>query len=148
MNPSTHPIAGSRDAAAATITPERLAELESGAAPANYAECVAANAADWRRTRERIKAGESPFAVHRARILQCHSTALRLQAVVLNLYNDGVWAKKAPVYLSSLLANADEEHQQILIDLLRGYARRGENDREFLALGHQLATARQRRSRA
>ena len=130
---------------AATVTTERLAKLEAGAAPTNYAECAAAAAADWRRTRGRIQAGESPFAVHRDRILQCHSTALRLQAVVLNLYNDGVWAKKAPVYLSSLLANADEEHTQILIDLLRGYARRGENDREFLALGHQLATARQSR---
>ncbi len=133
--------------AADGITPERLAELEAGATPTTYAECVAANAAEWRRTRARIKAGDSPFAVHRERILQCHSTALRLQAVVLNLYNDGVWAKKAPVHLSSLLANADEEHTQILMDLLRGYARRGENDREFLALGERLAKARMSRSR-
>lgn len=130
------------DAADRGITPERLAELEAGAAPKTYAECVAANQAEWRRVRLRIKAGESPFVVHRERILQCHSTALRLQTVVLNLYNDGVWAKKAPVHLSSLLANADEEHVQILMDLLRGYARYGENDRDFLALGHQLAQAR------
>lgn len=147
MNAAPNPVTAQRDAAVAGISAARLAELEAGAAPANYAECVAANAADWRRTRERIKAGESPFAVHRDRILQYHSTALRLQTVVLNLYNDGVWAKKAPVHLSSLLANADDEHVQILMDLLRGYARHGENDREFLALGHQLAEARLRKGR-
>jgi len=119
----------------------------AAAPPTTYAEAVAAEQHRQRTERERIAGGESPFLVHRDKIVQCHSTALRLQAVVLNLYNDGVWAKKAPVYLSSLLANADEEHVEVLMDLLRGYARRGENDREFLALGHQLAVARQRKGR-
>lgn len=148
MQTTAQTFEGRRDAAVATITPERLAELEAGASPANYAECVAATRAEWARIRARIKAGESPFVVHRDRILQYHSTALRLQTVVLNLYNDGVWAKRAPVHLSSLLANADEEHVQVLMDLLRGYARNGENDREFLALGEQLARARLTRKRA
>lgn len=140
-------IAEHRTNAATGITPARLAELEAGAAPTSYAECVAANASDWRRKRERIAAGESPFAVHRDAILQCHSTALRLQAVVLNLYNDGHWAKKAPVYLSSLIANADDEHIEILIDLQRGYARCGEADPDFLALGRLLAEQRLPKSR-
>lgn len=112
-----------------------------------FEELQALVEADHRRTRERIAGGESPFAVHRDRILQCHSTALRLQAVVLNLYNDGIWAKKAPVYLSSLLANADDEHTEILFDLLRAYARHGENDADFIALGRTLAAARQPKGR-
>jgi hypothetical protein len=100
-----------------------------------------------RTPRERVAAGESPFLVYRDHILQYHSTALRLQAVVLNLYNDGDWAKKAPVYLATLIANADELHFEILISLLRAYAKRGENDREFLALGRQLAETRLRKGR-
>lgn len=92
--------------------------------------------------RQALDAGVSPFRVYRDKILGCHSTGLRLQAVVLNLYNDGYWAKKAPVYLSSLIANADGEHFEILVTLLRAYKRNGENDREFLALGKLIAESR------
>jgi hypothetical protein len=101
--------------------------------------------------RDRIARGESPFLVHRDKLTGFHSTALRLQAVVLNLYNAAAWNKKAPVHLDNLIANADAEHYEILIDLLAGYKRNGENDADFLALGKALAEARQpkpRRTRA
>ena len=117
-------------------------------------ECAALAAEDAKARADRKTAaahglanGVSPFLVHREKILGCHSTALRLQAVVLNLYNDGWWAKKEPVYLSSLIANADAEHVEILIDLIRAYKRNGENDRDFLALGKELAIARQPKAR-
>ena len=97
--------------------------------------------------RQRIAAGVSPFRVHLAKIAGCHSTALRLQAVVLNLYNAAAWNKKAPVHLDNLIANADDEHYEVLIDLLAGYKRNGENDADFLALGRQLAEARQPKAR-
>ena len=93
--------------------------------------------------RNRIARGESPFRVHRDKIAGFHSTALRLQAVVLNLYNSADWNKKSPVHLDNLIANADAEHYEILIDLLAGYKRNGENDAHFLALGQALAQARQ-----
>lgn len=97
--------------------------------------------------RQALARGVSPFLAHRPKIFGFHSTALRLQAVVLNLYNDACWAKKAPIYLSSLIANADREHLEILIDLIRAYARNGENDPDFMALGKQLAEARQPKAR-
>lgn len=126
----------------------QLTAIEPGPATSSIHEVRRLIAAEQRHARERISAGESPFLVHRQAILECHSTALRLQAVVLNLYNDGEWAKKAPVYLSSFLANADEHHTEILFDLLRGYSRNIENDPHFLALGRQLAEARMRRGRS
>jgi hypothetical protein len=97
--------------------------------------------------RDRIARGESPFRVHRDKLTGFHSTALRLQAVVLNLYNAAAWNKKAPVHLDNLIANADDEHYEILIDLLAGYKRNGENDADFLALGQALAQARQPKPR-
>lgn len=97
--------------------------------------------------RNQLAAGVSAFRVYRDKIVAYHSTALRLQAVVLNLYNSGVWAKRQPVHLDNLLANADEEHVGILIDLLRSYARNGENDADFLALGRELAEERAPRQR-
>lgn len=120
---------------------------DASGTPITLAAVLAAQARATSLARDRIAAGESPFEVHRSHILQDHSTALRLQAVVLNLYNDGHWAKKAPVYLSSLIANADDEHVEILLDLLRGYARNGENDPDFLALGRLLAEDRLRGKR-
>lgn len=92
--------------------------------------------------RERIAAGESPFRVHADKILGCHSTALRLQALVLSLYNSQQWHKKVPVRLDDLFAAADEDHCEAAIDMLRSYGRRGENDADFMALGKHLATRR------
>lgn len=97
--------------------------------------------------RAQLAAGASAFRVHRDKIIGCHSTALRLQAVVLHLYNGAYWASLAPVRLDNLLANADAEHVEILIDLLRSYARHGENDADFLALGRELAEERAPRPR-
>ena len=97
--------------------------------------------------REQITAGASPFRVYRDKIVAYHGTALRLQAVGLNLYNSGVWARRKGVHLDNLIANADAEHVEILIDLLRSYAKRGENDADFLALGRELAEANAPRPR-
>lgn len=138
-SPPTFQRAGDLRAANRVLTAEECAALDAAAAKAR-AERQTAAACD-------LAAGVSPFRVHREKILGCHSTAQRLQAVVLNLYNDGWWAKKAPVYLSSLIANADAEHVEVLIDLIRAYKRNGENDRDFLALGRELAVARQPKSR-
>lgn len=97
--------------------------------------------------RARIAGGESPFAVHRDKILGGYSTALRLQALVLNLYNGNHWRKKVPAPLDDLIANADRSHFEAAMDLLRGYYDRREEDREFLALGRQLAEEQQPRAR-
>ncbi len=114
---------------------------------AQYAADIERKKLERLTAREQLAAGASPFRVYRDKIVAYHSTALRLQAVVLNLYNSGNWAKRQPVHLDNLIANADEEHVGILIDLLRSYARHGENDADFLALGRELAEANAPRQR-
>lgn len=112
-----------------------------------FSEMAAAQIARQQSDRERIAAGESPFLVHAPKVLAYHSTALRLQAVVLNLYNGDDWAKKAPVRLDNLLANGDKDHATALLDMLAGYYQRGENDPHFMALGRRLALERQPKAR-
>lgn len=81
---------------------------------------------------------QSPFVKYLREITGMHSTALRLQDLVLHLYNDDDW----PVHLSQLLANADERHKQIVLELIDWYWQHGENDEDFLALGRRLANSR------
>lgn len=114
---------------------------------ADLARMEARHATDVAAARARIAAGESPFAVHRDKILGGYSTALRLQALVLNLYNGGHWRKKVPAPLDDLIANADRSHFEAAVDLLRGYFDNREEDREFLALGRLLAEQRLPRAR-
>lgn len=142
MQTSGHPVAAPPLAPRNLARDFTLADLQAELAGQEAQHHAAAATA-----RARIAAGESPFAVHRSKIVGDHGTALRLQALVLNLYNSHDWRQKAPVALDNLLANADAEHFEAAVDLLRGYFARRENDREFLALGRQLAQARLPRAR-
>jgi hypothetical protein len=137
---SAHPVQAvpPRDLAREMFVADLQAEIQ--AADARHGSAAAA-------ARARIAAGESAFVVHRDKILGHHSTALRLQALVLNLYNGGDWRKKLPVPLDNLVANADRETFEAVLDLLRGYFDSGENDLEFLALGRMLAEQRLPRER-
>lgn len=114
--------------------------------PTTEAEAMTEHERTGWTARQRVDVGESPFRVHASKVLGCYSTAYRLQALVLSLYNSTEWHKKAPVHLDNLLANADEDHVNAAIDMLRSYAKRGERDPDFLALGMQLAKARIRSS--
>ena len=107
--------------------------------PSTELEAMTANERDGRTPRERLAAGESAFRVHANKVLGCYSTAYRLQALVLSLYNSNQWAKKVPVRLDDLLAGADDDHVEAAIGMLRSYARFGENDPDFMALGKQVA---------
>lgn len=80
----------------------------------------------------------SPFERYRNEILGCHSTAYRLQALVLHLWNNDDW----PVKLANLMASADERYERIAIELIASYGHNGENDPHFMALGRQLASER------
>lgn len=75
----------------------------------------------------------SPFRTYRAQIMGFYSTGQRLASLVLHLYNCR-WDTDLP----SLLANADEEHVRIALELLDSYARHGENDPEFMSLARQI----------
>lgn len=119
------------------LTPQQAAD-----APIPVGEARYITQAEYAAAHKSVLRGVSPFARHRDKILGCHSTGLRLQAVVLNLYNSGDWAKKAPVRLDDLIANADDAHVEVLIDLLRGYQHNRENDADFLRLGRELALDR------
>lgn len=80
----------------------------------------------------------SPFDTHKAKLDGCHSAALRLQRIVLNLYNGNAW----PIVndeLSSYLSNADHDHRRALLEMLNWYAQLGENCPDFMALGRRLA---------
>ncbi|MBT0961695.1 hypothetical protein [Denitromonas iodatirespirans] len=80
----------------------------------------------------------SPFERYRNEILGCHSTAYRLQALVLHLWNNDDW----PVKLANLMASADERYERIAIELIASYGHNGENDPHFMALGRLLAEER------
>lgn len=114
-----------------------MAELEAEQAAIDASHMQTAQSA-----RARIAAGESPFVVHRGLVLEGYSTAIRLQALVLNLYNGNHWRKKCPVPIDDLIANADRRHFEAAMDLLRGYYERREEDQDFLALGKLLAERR------
>lgn len=75
----------------------------------------------------------NPFLEYRQHILGGYSTAERLAALVLHLFNS-----RHPVDLSSLLANADHEHRAIALHLMAHYARYGENDPIFMGLARQI----------
>lgn len=93
----------------------------------HLAECVTATYADMSINET------SPFARYRTTILGGYTTARRLQALTLHLYNSN-----SPVEISRLLANADERHQRIALELLASYARLGENDHAFMLLAEEI----------
>lgn len=77
---------------------------------------------------------QNPFVTYRAEICGGYSTAHRLAALVLNLYNGAAHG----VRLDTLLSSADEKHTRIAMELLAWYARHGENCPEFMALARHL----------
>lgn len=79
-------------------------------------------------------AQQNPFVAYRAEITGGYSTAQRLAALVLHLYN----AARHGVRLDNLLSNADEHHTRIALELLAWYAKHGENCPEFMALARDL----------
>lgn len=78
---------------------------------------------------------QNPFVTYRAEICGGYSTAHRLAALVLNLYNGAVHG----VRLDNLLSSADARHTRIALELLAWYARHGENCHEFMTLARELA---------
>lgn len=83
---------------------------------------------------------QSPFVKYLSEIRSDYSTATRLQDLVLHLYNDGDW----PVHLGVLLANADERHKQIVLEMIDWYWEHGENDEDFMILARNLVKQRER----
>lgn len=81
------------------------------------------------------RAQDNPFTAYRAEICGGYSTAQRLAALVLHLYNGGVHG----VRLDNLLAIADERHTRIALELITWYGRYVENCPEFMALARELA---------
>ena len=75
----------------------------------------------------------SPFKTYRREIMSGYSTAQRMAALTLHLWNDAY-----PVRLGSLFANADERHTQIALELMESYSVWGENDPDFMALGREI----------
>lgn len=76
----------------------------------------------------------NPFVQYRAEICGGYSTAYRLAALTLHLYNGAAH----PVRLDNLLSNADEYHTRIALELLAWYARHGENCIDFMDLARYL----------
>lgn len=81
----------------------------------------------------RQKFAVSPFKTYRREILSGYSTAQRLAALTLHLWNGAY-----PVRLDTLFANADQHHTLIALELMESYATWGENDPDFMALGREI----------
>lgn len=78
---------------------------------------------------------QNPFVAYRAEICGGYSTAQRLAALTLHLYNGA----RHSVRLDNLLSSADERHTRIAIEMLAWYAKHGENCIEFMTIARQLA---------
>lgn len=76
----------------------------------------------------------NPFEAYRREICGGYSTAYRLAALVKHLYNGAAHA----VRLDNLLANADEHHSRIALELMAWYAEHGENCAVFMDLARHL----------
>ncbi|MDT3735539.1 MAG: hypothetical protein ROZ00_04890 [Denitratisoma sp.] len=90
------------------------------------------------RLRPSLQAHESPFLTHRKQILGGYGTARKLADLTLHLFNDG-----HPVRLGSLLANADEDHLRIALELVAGYANNGVRDPHFMRLAREILDQRE-----
>ncbi|MDD5175778.1 MAG: hypothetical protein PHQ05_05075 [Sterolibacterium sp.] len=75
----------------------------------------------------------SPFARYRKEILGTYTTAERLQALTLHL-----WNYHNPVNVAALLINADEKHRRIALEMIASYAVWGENDPAFMLLADEI----------
>lgn len=79
-------------------------------------------------------AQQNPFVAYRAEITGCYSTAQRLAALTMHLYNGA----SNGVRLDNLLSSADARHTRIALEMLAWYARHGENCPHFMDLARQL----------
>lgn len=79
----------------------------------------------------------SPFARYRKEIFGYYSTAERLQALTLHL-----WNSSNEVNLASLLINADEKHRRIALEMIASYSVWGENDPAFMMLANEIRDRR------
>lgn len=75
----------------------------------------------------------SPFLRHRREILGSYTTAQRLAALTLHLWNSHNEAD-----LPCLLRNADRRHKAIALELIASYAEHGENDPLFMHLADEI----------
>jgi hypothetical protein len=80
----------------------------------------------------------SPFLRYRKEILGGYSTAIRLQNLVMNLWNDNF-----PCQMGRLLCNADAKHKRIAFELIASYARHGEGDEHFMQLAEEILDLQQ-----
>jgi hypothetical protein len=79
----------------------------------------------------------SPYSTYRDEIFGFYSVAIRLQDLILHLYN-----QDNQMDLGRLLGNADEKHTEIAIDIIRRYSILGENDQAFMATARELQKRR------
>lgn len=78
-------------------------------------------------------ATESPFLRYREVILGHYSTAYRLQALTLHL-----WNSNNKVAIADLFGNADARHTRIALEMIASYARHGESDPDFMRLADEI----------
>lgn len=74
----------------------------------------------------------TPFLRYRQEILGHYETAIRLRALVLNL-----WGGR-PANLGQLLMGADERHTRIALEMITSYTQYGENDSHFMGLASEI----------
>lgn len=79
----------------------------------------------------------SPYHVHRDNIFGGYGTSIRLQDLILHLYNS-----ENKCDLGALLANADEEHMELAIEIIRRYSILVENDQDFMRTAREILTRR------
>lgn len=84
----------------------------------------------------------SSFAEYRAEIMGGYGVAAKLRELVLHLYNSN-----NPIDLAGLLRSADKKHREIVIELLKSFAERGENDDYFMALAEEIRDSRDKEKR-
>ena len=75
----------------------------------------------------------SPFLRYRREVLADDSIGFLLRALVLNLWNG-----RPGISLGELFSNADEYHTRIALEMIAGYSRQGEHDRQFMALAAEI----------
>ena len=113
-----------------------LTMIQTGEMFADHAKDLATEAAD--RLESAIEALQfpgtvSPFLKYRSEVMGEYSTAHKLRALVLHLWNDNY-----PVRLSHLFGFSDERHTKIALEMIVSYTHHGERDEYFMDLAQQL----------
>jgi len=81
----------------------------------------------------------SPFEEYRPEIMGGYGVAAKLRELVLHLYNH-----HNPIDLGGLLVSADKRHREIIVELIRSYAERGESDDLFMDLAGEIRSRQNR----